>query len=112
MKKRSPKVNELSMIRFLLKSSKYNYTDDLFDSLIVESMDDGGMGSLLIFTNDFSNKNRIFANTISEYTFKDKDDVDVNICLNIDSDGNLFELDIWKVDFSPLICLPIMDIES
>lgn len=36
----------------------------------------------------------------------DEDGVPVEIALNLDTNGNLFELDIWKVDFSPLRRLP------
>ncbi|WP_420885213.1 DUF6984 family protein, partial [Candidatus Symbiothrix dinenymphae] len=36
----------------------------------------------------------------------DEDGVDVIASLNIDDTGDLYELDIWKTDFSPLIKLP------
>jgi hypothetical protein len=34
--------------------------------------------------------------------YTDEDDVPVSISLNLDEHGGLFEIDIWKVDFSPL----------
>ena len=71
-------------------------------------MKDSGMGSLLLFTKKTRNKNRVFGECIAEYLFHDEDGVEVNVALNIDEDGDLFELDIWKVDFSPLIHLPFM----
>jgi len=43
---------------------------------------------------------------ISEHLFLDVDGVTVIASLNIDKDGNLFELDIWKTDYSPLIKYP------
>jgi hypothetical protein len=33
--------------------------------------------------------------------FKDIDGTPVSAALNVDQQGNLYELDIWKVDFSP-----------
>ena len=38
--------------------------------------------------------------------FTDEDGVKVIASLNVDSDGHLFELDIWKTDFSPLLRIP------
>ena len=46
---------------------------------------------------------------MAEYTYSDVDDVEVSITLIIDTHGNLIELDIWKVDNSPLLNLPNMD---
>ena len=34
--------------------------------------------------------------------FNDADGVPVSAALNLDQDHHLFELDVWKVDFSPL----------
>ncbi len=42
------------------------------------------------------------AEAVSEAQYEDVDGVQVSINLNIDKDGRLFELDFWKVDFSPL----------
>ena len=34
--------------------------------------------------------------------FTDLDGVPVSVALNLDSEGKLYELDLWKVDFSAL----------
>ena len=66
--------------------------------LLVNPMDDGGMGSLSIGTNY---ENRQLGQEVAEYMFDDVDGTPVSAALNVDTEGNLYELDIWKVDFSP-----------
>ena len=66
--------------------------------LLVNSMDDGGMGSLSIGEHYAS---RQLGQEIAEYMFDDIDGIPVSAALNVDKQGNLYELDIWKVDFSP-----------
>ncbi|MDR0697788.1 MAG: hypothetical protein LBG28_01000, partial [Tannerella sp.] len=68
----------------------------------VRPMNDGGMGSILII-NKNDESDRIFGEQIGECCFVDEDGIDVVVSLNIDNKGNLFELDIWKTNFSPLI---------
>lgn len=109
MERRSPTQNELSMIKYLISKSNLSISDTELDGLEVESMDDGGMGSLLLFLKENTNYKRVFEDEVAEYIYNDVDNVEVNITLNIDSHGNLFELDIWKVDSSPLVNLPNMD---
>ena len=49
MERRSPTQKELSMIRYLIGKSNLSFLDTELDGLEVELMDDGGMGSLLLF---------------------------------------------------------------
>ena len=81
---------------------------DQLDSIRVESMNDCGMGSLK-FVGPISSQ-RQFGAALVEAEFLDKDDVPVFAVVNLDRKGNLYELDIWKVDFSALIRWP--DIED
>ncbi|WP_421750901.1 DUF6984 family protein [Croceimicrobium sp.] len=37
---------------------------------------------------------------------KDADGVEVIATLYLDKDGSLFELDLWKTNFEPLLILP------
>lgn len=69
-------------------------------------MADGGMGSLYLFKEFSNNDQRAFSKQVSECLFTDKDGVTVIASLNIDNNGDLYELDLWKTDFSPLIKLP------
>lgn len=64
----------------------------------VRDMDDGGMGSL-IFACDGP---QFLGSCLVEAEYVDCDGVAVKIALNADTNGRLYELDIWKVDFAPL----------
>ncbi len=66
--------------------------------LLVNPMDDDGMGSLAIGENY---ANRQLGAEVAEFMFKDIDGTPVSASLNVDQQGELYELDIWKVDFSP-----------
>jgi hypothetical protein len=71
-------------------------------------MDDGEMGSLFLYPDGILVPNRKLGKQVAEYHFKDMDDMDVIVSLNIDSNGLLFELDIWKANFDKLIKLPVI----
>lgn len=75
------------------------------EDVLVEEMNDGGMGSLRV-VRQFSGKPRI-AREMREANFADIDGVSVSITVNIDQDGHLFELDIFKADYSPLRKFPV-----
>ncbi|MFK4505936.1 hypothetical protein LPJ38_32325 [Bradyrhizobium daqingense] len=65
---------------------------------LVEQMNDGGMGSLRFV----GGEDRRFGRCVGEAEFDDADGVLVSVALNVDQRGELFELDFWKADFSPL----------
>ncbi|WP_145925283.1 DUF6984 family protein [Bordetella sp. H567] len=67
----------------------------------VEEMEDGGMGSLRIVWPG-EHTERHFGWIVAEQTFLDSDGVEISVAVNVDKQGDLFELDMWKVDFSPL----------
>jgi hypothetical protein len=70
-------------------------------------MDDGGMGSLRLATDEALQKpGRLVGPRAAEVQFIDADGVPVLASLNLDQNGELMELDIWKTDFSPLIRIP------
>jgi hypothetical protein len=71
-------------------------------------MDDGGMGSLLLAPKD-ANPSRKFGRQLVLGQFLDTDGIPVSVSINVDQEGKLFELDIWKVDFSPLVQWPVPD---
>lgn len=103
---RKPTVQELSLIELLVGKSALELPSGWAGSLMVKSMDDGKMGSLYLLPIKISTEGRDFGRQVSELLFKDKDGVDVIVSLNTDVSGELFELDIWKTDFSPLIGIP------
>ena len=45
---------------------------------------------------------RSFGKALVEAQYVDSDGVLVSIAVNADNSGDLFEVDFWKVDFSPL----------
>lgn len=74
------------------------------DDLRVRDMSDGGMGSLL-----FQPGSSITTFGVAELFFLDEDGVLVSASLNATSEGKPVELDLWKVDFSPLRRWPSKD---
>ena len=97
---------EERLIELLVQKSSINFPDNWKVNLLVKSMKDGGMGSLYLFPNGVIKESRLLGKCVSEYQFTDKDGVEVIASLNLDDKGELFELDIWKTDFSQLISIP------
>ncbi|MEC5396516.1 DUF6984 family protein [Uliginosibacterium sp. H1] len=91
---------ERPLVAFLYREAAL--TTDL-DSVQVEPMCDGGMGSLRIAPFESV---RAFDRIAAECHYLDADDVPVSVALNVDSDDVPLELDIWKVDFSPTLSWP------
>ena len=103
---RKPSSQELKLIKLLVHKGARTFPINWETELKVCSMHDGGMGSLSLFPKGTVVDNRKFGERISEYQFQDVDGIDVIVSLNLDTKGELFELDVWKTDFSPLIRLP------
>jgi hypothetical protein len=76
------------------------------DGLVVVEMKDGGMGSLRLHPRQCTAQHRLFGRQIATGEFEDADSVPVLLAINLDRDGHLFELDVWKVDYSPVIAWP------
>jgi hypothetical protein len=95
---------------------------------IVEEMEDGNMGSLAfqplgnsynrenyveIHSKDKSKKmkvyfeNRKFEKIISEIETNDSDGIAMSIALYVDNFDNIYELDIWKVNFDRMCNLSV-----
>jgi len=92
--------HELPVVDFLFKASGRVENSA---ELLVSQMDDGGMGSL-----KFSSEadNRRYGATVAACEFEDTDGILVSAVLNLDESGSLFEVDVWKVDFTPLLSWP------
>lgn len=103
---RRPTVQEKRLIEHLVEKSFLPIPADWKEGLMVRPMDDGLMGSLYLFPQGEVLKSRKFGKQVSEFQFTDVDGVDVIASLNVDSEGNLFELDIWKTNFERLIKIP------
>ena len=101
---RQLRENERVLISAML-SGKPSYAELMsnLDASSVEDMQDGGMGSIRFLSGD---KARHLGEAIAEAEYIDDDGVLVIIALNTDSRGRLYEIDFWKVDFSPLRSYP------
>ena len=97
---------EERLLEVLVKKSSLVIPKDWKNGLLVRPMDDGGMGSLTLFPQGKIIENRLFGEMVSDFQFTDVDGIEVIASLCVDSNGTLFELDIWKTDFGKLIKLP------
>ena len=105
---RKPTQAELNLIRYLVdKAALARISSEWPQTLLVSSMTDGNMGSLLLFPDGKVTNNRNFGQCVSEYQFIDVDNINALASLNIDQNEQLFELDIWKTNFTPLVSLPV-----
>lgn len=101
---RTLKLRERSFIKMILKNnSEAKYLLPYLSKYLVEEMEDGSMGGLKFIS---EKKDRHLGKKIASFDFIDEDDVPVSVTLNVDNYGDLYELDIWKIDFSPLKSLP------
>jgi hypothetical protein len=103
---RKPTDLEIKLIEVLIDKSSLKFSD-WKEKLMVQPMSDGGMGSLTLFPNGTDEKDRKFGKSISEHEFYDSDSVMVSVALYVDTNDQLYELDMWKVDFSPLMEIDI-----
>ncbi len=103
---RKPNDKEFKLIELLIEKSGMIFSEHSKEELMVCNIDDGKMGSLKLFPARKTQEKRVFGEQISEFQFQDLDGVNVIASLNIDSHGDLFELDIWKTDFSSLLEFP------
>jgi hypothetical protein len=104
MQKRTIRNDEAALLKFLI--SKIPITHYQYQiPLEVSEMDDGGMGSLLL--NHHSG--RRFGTDLIEAHYYDSAGTLIIVVLVEDDKHDLFELDMWKVDNSPLIKFPTPD---
>lgn len=66
---------------------------------VVESMVDGGMGSIRFGVAATGSSPRHLGEVAAQGEFSDHDGVLVSFAVNLDTEGRLFELDVWRVDF-------------
>ncbi len=115
---RAPTADEARLIGALARLAGLRLDDGWLERLGVREMSDGGMGSLrldppraddpdrMFDGSRKGNGGRKFGAAVAEIQFTDADGVEVLATLNVDADGEPFELDVWKTDFNPLIRIP------
>jgi hypothetical protein len=96
---RKLREDERELIRFLL-SGKYPTTslENVLVTSRVRDMQDGGMGSIQFVRPE----PQTLGKALVEAQYHDSDGVLVVITINSDKNRELFEVDLWKVDFFPL----------
>jgi len=87
------------------KAETLRYLPSL-EGLFVAAMNDGGMRSLLLVPKGSEGLERSMGKEIASGEFVDGDGVLVSVTLNVDREGRLYELDVWKVNFTPVSCWP------
>ena len=103
---RTLRLEEDSFIRALLRRARDGEHLRLqLEHARVLDMNDGKMGTVQFAGHD----NRFLGSCLVEAQYVDLDGVPVNIVLNADTTGQLYELDIWKADFSPLQAYPVFE---
>ncbi len=91
--------DEQALLRALLESgSDFQSLEEQIAHGLVFDLPDGGMGSLK-FAGDES---RSLGVLLAEAEYVDADGIMVSIVVNADQIGRLFEVDVWKADFSEL----------
>lgn len=102
-----PTTDQVRLIRCLTNAvDSLRLPPNWIDTAKIALLDDGGMGSFLIRFESPPNKTNSPYRIVSELTFNDSDGTPVLASLFIDNVGSSSEVDLWKVDFSPLISVP------
>ena len=103
---RELREDELRVLRKMLSQTSIETEfEEQVASMKVQTMADGGMGSIR-FYNGRDRSPLDYGGQIAEAAFQDADGVPVSITLSVDTIGDLFEMDVFKADFSPLIRYP------
>lgn len=90
---------ERVLLNELIRRSGWKLLSDWEQDLLVTEKD-GITGSLLLYPKGVKEQKRILGIQAAKCQFQDLDGVDVIAVLNLDNHGNLFELDLWKTDFT------------
>jgi hypothetical protein len=93
---------ELDLLGAILKESDIGTS--LSTDVQVRDLNDGGMGSIEFLCESINAPRQ--AKCIAEADYMDSDGIPVSIAINVDQNGKLFEIDIWKVDFGRLRTYP------
>ena len=92
---RRPTRKELEVLQALFDRAEISFDPD---SIRVENMEDGEMGSLKLSSGHADMK---FGRMASEIQLEDLDGVPVLFSLYLNKEGRPYEMDAWKSDYSP-----------
>ncbi|MNK09254.1 hypothetical protein D3C87_272070 [compost metagenome] len=100
---RKLKEEEKALIKWMVKDTdKGDVIIKNLENYLVDEMDDGGMGSLHVV----GNEDRIFGRELAKGDFSDIDGMPVFISVDLDTNDDFYELDVFKADFSALKKFP------
>lgn len=94
------------LLKMLEQNEEARKLIPFLSTAFVEEMNDGGMGSLKFVTGDSPSDGRQYGGIVAGGEFIDKDGTLVSLEIYVDKSGRLYEVDVWKVDSSPLIAWP------
>lgn len=100
---RTPTADELRLLGKLAAIAGLTGRDAWLAALRVRELHDGGMGSLELASQTRAARKRTVCRPAVQFT--DEDGIEVIASLYEGDDGAPFELDVWKTDFSRLICI-------
>jgi hypothetical protein len=98
---RALRPNEVDLLKGLIALVPESERPVVPDHICAVDLSDGGMGSIRFVAGPDEAPRRMGRELVT-VSYTDEGQVPVSISLNLDQDGSLFEIDIWKVDFSPL----------
>lgn len=101
-KPRALSANELELLEFMLSDKEHAHLLNGIGSLWVTELTDGNMGSIRFA----SPLNERQASYLEKAEFRDVEGSNINVAINTDQTGELYEIDIWKYDFTPVIEFP------
>ena len=102
MDTRKIRQNEKAIIIFLLEKLNLNVIDYPINEDVFE-YEGGKMGSISLNNNPDS-----YAGDLIQVEYIDTDKTPVMITLTHDDEGQLLDLDFWKIDFSQLLKYPLV----
>jgi hypothetical protein len=94
---------EAALIIKLLEFGQRSDLCERLEDVLVIPMDDSGLCLRFVPSDGGRRK---FGTVAATAEAPDSDDVPISFALNLDTAGELFELDAWKVDFTPVATLP------
>lgn len=98
---RKPTPEELELIGYLISTASVTFPDDWFEGLMVRQREnDPVSGSVYLLPKGKDNDGRKYGQTVSEYQAEAGNGILIIASLNTDTDGNLYELDIWRGDIT------------
>lgn len=104
---RNPSEEERQLLASLLQNlTAQTHLLETLSDLLVSPMSDGSMGSLYLMPKGVTKVNRTFGRELVSGEFRDSDGTNVSVTVNVDGEGELYEMDFWKVDFTPLVSWP------